>query len=397
MKSEMQSVMKVALHSGGRDKPYALGLTSALSSEGVEIEFIGGDEFSLPELYTDPRVKFLNLRGDQEPASLRRNVARLLVYYWRLIRYAGTAEPEVFHILWNNKFEIFDRTALLCYYKLLGKKIVFTAHNVNARERDSADSALNRWSLRMQYRLVDHIFVHTDRMKRQLIEQYGGSAEKVTVIPFGVNNTVPNTTLTNEEAKDRLGLERFDKVILFFGNIAPYKGLEILAKAFVELVHQDNAYRLVIAGRPKGSERYWNQCQEQFIDSGVRERVIERIEYVPDEETETFFKAADILVLPYTRIFQSGVLFLAYGFGLPAIVADVGSLRDEIIEDKTGLVFKAGSAVDLATAIRRYFNSDLYKQLDKSRRKIRDYANDRYSWSKVATITTRVYADLLAQ
>jgi len=170
-----------------------------------------------------------------------------------------------------------------------------------------------------------------------------------------------------------------------------------LAKAFVELARQDSAYRLVIAGKPKGSESYWNQCQEQFIDSGVRERVIERIEYVPDEETETFFKAADILVLPYTRIFQSGVLFLAYGFGLPAIVADVGSLRDEIIEDKTGLVFKAGSAVDLAAAIRRYFNSDLYKQLDESRQKIRDYANDRYSWSKVATITTRVYANLRAR
>ena len=58
---------------------------------------------------------------------------------------------------------------------------------------------------------------------------------------------------------------------------------------------------------------------------GVRDRVIERIEYVPDEETELYFKAADVLVLPYTRVFQSGVIFLGYSFGLPAIAADVGN------------------------------------------------------------------------
>ena len=71
------------------------------------------------------------------------------------------AQPKIFHILWNNKFEFFDRTLLMLYYKLLGKKIVFTAHNVNIRKRDGNDSWLNRFSLKIQYQLVDHIFVHT--------------------------------------------------------------------------------------------------------------------------------------------------------------------------------------------------------------------------------------------
>ena len=63
-------------------------------------------------------------------------------------------------------------------------------------------------------------------------------------------------------------------------------------------------------------------------------------EFIPDEETEIYFKAADVLVLPYRHIYQSGVLFLGYSFGLPVLAADVGSLKDEIVEGKTGFVFR---------------------------------------------------------
>ena len=97
---------------------------------------------------------------------------RVLRYYLRLIRYAATAKPKLFHILWNNKFQFFDRTLLMLYYKLLGKKIVFTAHNVNAGKRDSNDSWLNRLSLKVQYNLSDHIFVHTNGMKNELVSGF---------------------------------------------------------------------------------------------------------------------------------------------------------------------------------------------------------------------------------
>ena len=99
------------------------------------------------------------------------------MYYARLIRYAATAKPRIFHILWNNKFESFDRTLLMLYYKVLGKKIVLTVHNVNAGRRDSKDTRLNRLTLRIQYRLADHIFVHTEKMKRELIEEFGVRGE----------------------------------------------------------------------------------------------------------------------------------------------------------------------------------------------------------------------------
>src|SRR5207248_4189210 len=117
-------------------------------------------------------------------------------------------------------------------YKLLGKRIVLPVHNVNAGKRDSNDSWLNRLSLKVQYNLSDHLFVHTDGMKREMISEFHIPESKVSVIPFGINNTVPNTGLSSAEAKRRLGVNRSDKTMLFFGNIAPYKGLEYLISAF---------------------------------------------------------------------------------------------------------------------------------------------------------------------
>jgi glycosyltransferase involved in cell wall biosynthesis len=341
-------------------------------------------------------LNFLNLRGDQrEDASTKAKVLRVLKYYARLIGYAAKAKPKLFHILWNNKFQLFDCTLLMLYYKLLSKRVIFTAHNVNAGKRDQNDSWLNRISLKVQYSLCDHVFVHTDGMKSEMTSEFRIPERKVSVIPFGINNTVQSTSLSSAEAKRQLGTSGDDRAVLFFGNIAPYKGLEYLISAFAELLNKDRSYRLIIVGKPKGSEGYWKQIHQRIARSGIRDRVIERIEYIPDEETELFFKAADVLILPYTRVFQSGVLFLGYSFGLPAIASDVGTLKEEIIEGQTGFVFKPQDSSDLASKIDKYFRSELFRDLETRRAEIKAYANERYSWDKVAAVTTSVYSRFL--
>jgi D-inositol-3-phosphate glycosyltransferase len=391
------STLHVALLTGGGDKPYALGLAATLVSHNISLDFIGSDDLSVPELLTNSQINFLNLRGDQRPeASLPAKVLRILSCYAKLILYAATAEPKLFHILWNNKFELFDRTLLMLYYKLLGKRVVFTAHNVNAGKRDSNDSWLNQTSLKIQYRLSDHIFVHTNGMKNELVVDFRVPKDKVTVVPFGINNTVPNSRLSNVEAKQQLRVNDGDKALLFFGNIAPYKGLEYLISAFSTLLSKDRSYRLIIVGRLKGSENYWKQIQRAITRSGIRDRIIQRIEYIPDELTELYFKAADVLILPYAHVFQSGVLFLGYSFGLPAIAADVGSLKEEIVEGQTGFVFKPRDSSDLARTIDKYFESELFRDLESRRLEIKEYANERYSWNKVAAITTAVYSNLIS-
>src|SRR5690242_16427418 len=149
----------VALLTAGRDHPYAFGMGTTLMAIGISLDIIGADDLESPQWQGKPHVRFLNMRGDlSEAASFSTKVSRVLLYYIRLLHYSLTTKANLFHILWNNKIETFDRVPLMLYYKLLGKKTLLTVHNVNMRERDSRDSRFNRLTLKIQYQLVDHLF-----------------------------------------------------------------------------------------------------------------------------------------------------------------------------------------------------------------------------------------------
>ena len=387
--------LSVALLTGGGDKPYAFGLATELIRRGVLLDLIGSDDLDCPEFHK-PGVNFLNLRGNQgSKVNFFKKMSRVLVYYAKLIRYSLTANPRIFHILWNNKFEMFDRTLLMLYYKALGKKIILTLHNVNKAKRDSKDSFLNRLTLKVQYRLADYIFVHTEQMRSEVIEGFDVPPDRLGVIPFGINNAVPDTSLSRAEARRRLGIRDGEKTILFFGNIAPYKGLEYLTGAFQQFFSDRSDLRLIIAGWPKNCERYWRPIRDAIEQDVQGGRIILKAEYIPDEETEIYFKAADVLALPYRYIYQSGVLFLGYSFGLPVLAADVGALKEDIIEGETGFVFTPEDPSELATCIDRYFESDLYAALSGRRKLIQQFARQRHSWETAGETTIRTYARLL--
>jgi glycosyltransferase involved in cell wall biosynthesis len=397
----VDAVMKVndiaiALLTGGSDKPYALGLSAALAERDVAIDFIGSDELDCPAVRTIRKLTFLNLRGDQrEDAPVIAKMARVLRYYGRLIRYvAGTSTP-VLHILWNNRFEFFDRTVLMAYYRLAGKRVVLTAHNVNMAARNRSDTWVNRLSLRIQYGLCNHIFVHTDHMKRQLVRQFSVPADRVTVIPFGVNETIPTSAMTPAHARQNLGIDVDDRVLLFFGQIAPYKGLEYLIDAVGALASKKQRVRVIIAGKVKrGSEAYWDSVHRRITQLGLNDLVTQAVRFIPDAEVEPYFKAADAVVLPYLDIFQSGVPFLAFSFGLPVIATDVGSLREDITPE-TGLLCRPQDAADLARAIEDFFEGPLRRDPAGTAIRIRHLARERHSWDTVAQRTTAVYARVL--
>jgi glycosyltransferase involved in cell wall biosynthesis len=387
----------VTLLTGGIDKHYACGLGKSLAMSGVTVDVICNADMDTNEMRNTPNLKLITLYD--KPRRYQSMARKVLMYarvYLRLIRYAATSSAGIVHILWNYKFAAFDRTFLLVYYKVLGKQVVFTAHNVNAAERDGSDSLLNRLSLRIQYRLVDHIFVHTEKMKHELVEMFGVREKKITVIPFGMYDMVPQSTLTSAEAKRRLGVCSSDRTILFFGRITPYKGIDLLVDAFGRIARQDKSYHLVIAGEPmKESEQQWADLRQVIEQSPISDQFLQHTRFIGDEEIELYFKAADVLILPYTQIFQSGVLFMAYSFGLPVIATDVGSFSRDIIEGVTGFVCKSGDPVDLAQTIEMYFSSELFRMLDEQRTGIRKFIYETHSWDVAAGKTSSVYAELM--
>ena len=390
---------KVALFTGCQDRSYAFGLAMALSSKGVPLDVIGNDRVDSPEFHSTPGLTFLNLGGIQSPEdSFLKKLLHLFQYYARLIRYIAIGKPKILHILWNSKFEYFDRTLLMMFCKLRGKKIALTAHNVNKAKRDSNDSLLNRVTLKIQYSFADHIFVHTEKMRSELIEDFGVRAEATTKIPFGINIAVPNTDLTPAAAKKMLGIEITKKTILFFGRIVPYKGLEYLITALQKIPSGQANYCLVIAGEPMpGYKEYMNMILRMINEGGNRDQIIQKLEFITDEASELYFKAADVLVLPYKDIFQSGVLFLGYSFGLPAIAADVGSFKEDIVPGETGFLYSPADSTSLADTIEEFFSSDMYKNLDRHRLAIRKHADERHSWNTVGELTHGVYKGLISR
>ena len=124
-------------------------------------------------------------------------------------------------------------------------------------------------------------------------------------------------------------------------------------------------------------------------------RILLRAEFIPDDETEVYFKAADVLVLPYRHIYQSGVLFLGYSFGLPVLAADVGSLKDDIVEGKTGFVFRPEDPVDLARDHRTVFRERLIRGVERRTAGDTGLCDERHSWDVVGQMTMSVYAGLL--
>jgi glycosyltransferase involved in cell wall biosynthesis len=247
------------------------------------------------------------------------------------------------------------------------------------------------------YHLVNRIIVHTPKMKEELCSLFHISPEKVVVIPHGINNRILRTGITREEARRKLGFESTAHIILFFGQIDKYKGVETLIDAAALLIKKDPSVVLMIAGKPKGRLDYVLKLKEHIAKVLPEENVRLRFQFIPVDEVETYFAAADCLALPYKRIFQSGVIFLAYRFGLPIIATDVGSFREDVIDGVTGSICKPDNVEDMAAKLQSFFASDLFRLREETREKIIKLAEQKYSWADIGRRTYDVYTSLLKQ
>jgi D-inositol-3-phosphate glycosyltransferase len=384
--------MLITLLPIGGTPHYELGLLSGLLSAGIKVEVIGNDVIAQHELSRNSNVRFFNLREDQNPdRSFISKVRGIVRFYSLLVWYALTTKSELFHIQWENRFLLFDRTVLIAFYKLLGKKIVYTAHNINGEARDARDSAINRLSLRFLYTTVDHLIVHTEQMKKELIADFEVSSERISVIPMGLGSGLKRSTLTQTSARQRLGILPEKKVLLFFGSIECYKGLDVLIKGLSVLTKRDPNYQLIIAGKPKPEFDFRKEIVPIIEQHGLKDHLLVRIGFIPEEEIETYFMASDCSVLPYRRIYQSAVFFLSYAFGLPILASDVGSFRENTIQGRTGFTFAPQDPNSLANTIEKFFGSKLYHTLESRRAIIEIWASKRFSWKRAGRLTSSLY------
>jgi len=162
-----------------------------------------------------------------------------------------------------------------------------------------------------------------------------------------------------QEAKARLGLPADKRILLFFGFIRDYKGLDNLIHA---MAHLSNEYLLVIAGEVYGSfEKY----QDLIAATGTTDRIKLFVRYIEDHEVRVFFSAAEVCVLPYKSATQSGIVQIAFNFNLPVIATDVGGLSEMVAEGETGLILHAHEPQQLAARIVEYFEGGFHHEMSK--------------------------------
>lgn len=162
-------------------------------------------------------------------------------------------------------------------------------------------------------------------------------------------------TITKEEACKKLGLDSSKKYMLFFGFIRKYKGLDILLEAMDDARMKQEDIHLIVAGEFYGDRAEYDQLIEKYQ---LKHRIHLFTEFIPNEEVRYYFSAADLIVQPYRSATQSGITQVAYHFGKPMVVTNVGGLAEVVPDGKTGFVTDPQPAA-VADAVLRFFNSGI--------------------------------------
>ena len=180
--------------------------------------------------------------------------------------------------------------------------------------------------------------------------------------------------MNREEACRQLGLDPAKKIVLFFGFIRDYKGLDLLLEAAAGL---PDDYCIVVAGEVYGSfEKYRKQIQDLKIASKIKLFN----QYIGDDEVPAYFSAADACILPYKSATQSGITSIAMHFSLPVIATDVGGLKELVHHEKTGLIVAKPDAEYIRATLVDYFGRNLKEQFIKAI----ELEKNEHSWSNFA-------------
>ncbi len=267
--------------------------------------------------------------------------------------------------------------------KLSGRRIVLTVHDVDSLAgHGTGKRTAGMWL----YRLADRIIVHNLTSKGEL-EEAGVPANRIAVIPHGHYLDNIGEFPAQITARQALRIAPSAKGILFFGQIKDTKGLDLLIKALPKVASEVPNVLLLIAGRPWRTTfaRY-----ERMLDElNVRRLCNLHIGFVPDENVANYYAAADVVALPYRRIYQSGVLLMAMTCGRPVVVSDLPGMTEVVKDGVNGYVFEEGSREDLARVLIRALQAEVEGRAISAR--ALEYIRGNHDWYQIGRLTAAEY------
>jgi glycosyltransferase involved in cell wall biosynthesis len=356
--------------------PYDHALCRALGEAGAQVDLFTS-RFAYGRV-ADPvsykRHEFFYHSSHSKPVTTGRSrvslALKLAEHVPNMLRYRRAAQgAEIAHFQWLTVQQL-DRWLLPH-----GCPLVLTAHDIMPREPRPGQLAAQRHL----YERFDAIVVHSEHGRGRLVDELGVDPGRVHVIAHGAF-----THLAERGQQDDCPPEfqTDGPVVLCFGLMRPYKGIEVLLQAWRGIADAE----LWIVGMPR------MDISSLRADAPAGVRFVPR--FIDEDELPAYFKRADLVVLPYLQADQSGVLFTALAFGKPLLLSNVGGFP-EITESGAARVVPAGDANALRQALRELLGGRAL--LEDMGEKATAAALGRYSWDAVAREHIELYEGLMAQ
>jgi glycosyltransferase involved in cell wall biosynthesis len=364
---------------------YDAAICAALVDVGCTVRCVTSRFLYDPAFANPDTFDHLYFRGLNHPCLLNyprlRRVLRLFHYsfgHQQLLRQVQAARPDVVHIQWS-RLPLLDRW-LVTGIRSLAIPIVHTVHDVTP-----LFDHVGAGGMAQLYMEVDHLIVHTKMNRDALLEYYPHlDPAQVTVLPHIALNSLFPCNGDRASARHILGIPSDVPVILFFGSIRPYKGVEILVDAYLRARQICSDVWLIVAGQPE--KPYMASISSQLNNQSIVE-----LSYIPSDRVWIYHCAADLAVFPYREISQSGALITAMGFGLPVIVTEVGGLPETV--DGNGWVVPPGDSVTLGEVLAEAVSDR--ERLIRMGRRSQQLLQDRHSAALTAQLTIDVYEEAL--
>lgn len=250
---------------------------------------------------------------------------------------------------WHPFFGLCHGAISFLIRKKYKNKILFITENVVSHEANVIDKLLTRIGLYFASK-----FLVLSGIVEKEVQQYS-KAKKIYRSELPVYDCYKLIEESNiKKMKYELGFEPDALVLLFFGYVRKYKGLDILIKAFPKILSENPAARLLIVGEFYDDPKEYNHLIKNL---GIEEKVKVINQFVPNEDVAKYYQVSKVVILPYRSATQSGILNVAYGFYKPVIVTDVGGLAEFVDEEKTGFVVKPNLPDSIAEGVNKFFNS----------------------------------------
>jgi len=376
--------LKILMLDGLVGSEYAELLSAGLHAAGVDVRLV------VPEnrpIYAARDFPVLKWSPSKDPKVKRiRKVTQYLKYLANIFKYVNDEKIDVIH------YQFFRRKSELLFFLLLralGKKVILTAHNVLPHEYHWS----NFYYQRTLFHSASGIIAHSDFIKNKIFKQLHISPQRIVVIPHGSYEQFGQyNSISQVAARKKLGLQKKDQVLLFFGYIKPYKGLDLLLDAFDLAKDEMPDLKLIIAGGVESSElkKYY---QDKIDRMNVGSKILPAMEYIPAPDVAGYFMAADIVALPYRHIYHSGVVHTAFAFGRPIIATDVGDFREVAENGACGFISEKNTAESFATEVIRAFSDQ--GKLKKMGNFCRELSQTKYNWDSIAQKTKEFYLTVI--